>query len=245
MDIEYQNYWFALSIVHPPSSIAGRGIPAFAGTGLPLRRQGHEARGTRAALLLLCFCILMHFAAGCENANKKISLNEQLVKLNQENTQLQKQIEESKAENEKLRERLHVLSDLPEKVKGENLYNLQSVRIGRYTNFYDEDKDGKKEKLIVYLQPIDQDGDIIKVAGAVDVQLWDLSKEQSQALLGQWHVGPDKLKKLWFATLITHYKLTFDVADKIDKLKDPLTLKVTFTDYLTGKIFKEQKVIKP
>jgi len=197
-------------------------------------------------ILLLCFYILMHFAGGCENAGKgKIPLAEQIEKLNEEKTQLQAQIEQAKAENEKLKERLHVLSSLPEKVKGENLYNLQSVRIGRYTNFYDEDKDGKKEKLIVYIQPIDTDGDIIKVAGAVEVQLWDLSKEKEQALLAEWHVGPNQLKKLWFATLMTHYKLTFDVADKIGEFKDPLTVKVTFTDYLTGKVFQEQKVITP
>jgi len=188
----------------------------------------------------------MHFTGGCKNAgNGKISLAEQIDKLNQQNSQLQKQIEQAGAENENLRKRLQVLSGLPEGLKGENLYRLQRINIGRYTNFYDKDKDGKKEKLIVYLQPIDEDGDIIKVAGAVEVQLWDLSKEQSQALLAQWHVGPDQLKKCWLATLMTHYKLTFDVADKIEELKDPLTVKVTFTDYLTGKVFQEQKVINP
>ena len=35
------------------------------------------------------------------------------------------------------------------------------------------------------------------------------------------------------------------VADKIDEFEGPLTLNVSFTDYLTGKVFKEQKVIKP
>jgi len=38
------------SIFHRPSSIVGRGIPACAGTGLPLRRQGDEARETRGVL---------------------------------------------------------------------------------------------------------------------------------------------------------------------------------------------------
>jgi len=233
MDIEYQNYWFALSIVHPPSSIVGRGAR-------------DEARGTRAALLLLCFCTLMHFTGGCENAGPpRVVLDKQIDRLRQDKTQLQQQIEQAGAENEKLRERLQILSGLPAEVKGENLYRLQSIKISRYTNFYDKDKDGKKEQLIVYIQPIDEDGDIIKVAGAVDVQLWDLSKEQSQALLGQWHVGPDQLKKLWFTSLMTHYKLTFDVADKVGEFKEPLTVKVTFTDYLTGKVFQEQKVIKP
>ncbi|MFQ6035613.1 MAG: hypothetical protein ACE5NM_07160 [Sedimentisphaerales bacterium] len=226
-----------------------------------MREQRTEDRGQRTenggqktdlcrlssavCLLTSVFCLLV-FSGGCENASKgKISLAEQIEKLNEEKTRLQQQLEQAGAENEKLRKRLQVLSGLPEDLKGENLYRLQSIKISRYTNLYDKDKDDKKEQLIVYIQPIDQDGDIIKAAGAVDVQLWDLSKESQQALLGQWHVGPETLKKLWFATLMTHYKLTFDVADKIDEFKEPLTVKVTFTDYLTGKVFKEQKVIKP
>ncbi|GAI66166.1 unnamed protein product, partial [marine sediment metagenome] len=32
---------------------------------------------------------------------------------------------------------------------------------------------------------------------------------------------------------------------KIDEFEEPLTVKVTFTDYLAGKVFTEQKVIKP
>jgi len=203
-------------------------------------------RHSTLIVVLLCFCILMHFTGGCENAGPpRVVLAKQIDKLRQDKTQLQQQIEQAGAENEKLRERLQILSGLPAEVKGENLYRLQSIKISRYTNFYDKDKDGKKEQLIVYIQPIDEDGDIIKVAGAVDVQLWDLSKEQSQALLGQWHVGPKQLKKLWFSTLMTHYKLMFDVADKVGEFKEPLTVKVNFTDYLTGKVFKEQKVIKP
>jgi len=83
------------------------------------------------------------------------------------------------------------------------------------------------------------------MAGAVDVQLWDLNKTDSEALLDEWRVEPEELKKLWFATMITiNYRLTFDVADKIESMEEPLTVKVTFTDYLTGKVFKEQKVIK-
>ena len=64
-------------------------------------------------------------------------------------------------------------------------------------------------------------------------------------MLGQWKIEPDELKKLWFETLVSiYYRLTFNVADIIDNLKEPLTVKVTFTDYLTGKVFTEQKAIK-
>jgi hypothetical protein len=174
-----------------------------------------------------------------------MSLKEQIKKLNEQNSELQKQIKQVKGENEELKNQVQVLSGLPERVKGENLYCLQKIKIGGYTNLYDKDKDGKKERLIVYIQPIDENGDIIKAAGSVDVQLWDLSKEQDQALLCEGHVKPEELKKLWFAAFMTHYRLEFDVTGKINEFKDPLTVKVTFTDYLTGKAFEEQKVIEP
>ena len=172
---------------------------------------------------------------------------EQIQQLKQEKTELTRQIERSENENEQQQEQILVLSGLPEEAKAENLYRLQRIKVTRYTNFYDKDKDGEKEKLIVYIQPLDEEGDIVKATGAVDVQLWDLNSSQAnQALLGQWHITPGQLKKLWFATVITiNYRLTFDVADKIENIQEPLTIKVTFTDYLTGKVFKEQKVIKP
>ena len=199
----------------------------------------------KAVTIILAGCLL-GFVAGCGNGSSKtIPLVNQIEQLRQEKAQLKKQIEQSKTENEQLKKQIQVLSGLP-KDKLKNLYNLQGIKIGGYTNLYDKDKDGEKEKLIVYIQPIDEEGDIIKAAGTVDVQFWDLNKEDSQALLGEWHVTQKQLKQLWFATLITiNYRLTFDIADKIDKFDEPLTVKVAFTDYLTGKVFKEQKVIEP
>jgi len=197
-------------------------------------------------LLFSVFCLL-HFTAGCEETgSRKPSLNKQVHLLEQQNTQLTRQIEQSGTEKEQLQKQIQVLSGLKPQLKPEDIYNLQKVRITRYTNLYDKDKDGKKEKLIVYIKPIDADGDVIKASGEADVQLWDLNKPEGQALLGQWTVKPDELKKLWFATLLTiNYRLTFDVADKVDKFDEPLTVKVTFTDYLSGRVFKEQRVIEP
>ncbi len=222
------------------------------------RGQKSEARGQKSevrcqmsdvrffCLLSSVFCLCV--VAGCENANSiRTPLVEQIGNLTEQNKQLENQLEQTRAENKQLTKQMHVLSGLPEEVKGENLYRLEKIEIGKYTGFFDKDDDGTKEKLIVYIQPIDEEGDIIKATGAVDVQLWDLdSSEADQALLGQWHVEPGELKKLWFATMVTiNYRLTFDIADKVKSFDEPLTVKVTFTDYLSGKVFKEQKVIKP
>ena len=194
---------------------------------------------------ILAGCLLV-FAAGCENAGGQPSLTEQIDRLKQEKKQLARQIEQSETENRQLEKQLQVLSDLPAEARFKSLYNLQKIKLTGYTNLYDKDKDGRYETLIVYIQPIDEEGDIVKAAGAVDVQLWDLNKESGEALLGQWNVEPDELKKSWFATLIIiNYRLTFDVAGLIASDEEALTVKVTFTDYLSGKVFEEQKVIKP
>lgn len=195
----------------------------------------------------LCTYALMLLFAGCETTGTpKAPLADQIKQLTQEKTQLQNQFEKSKAENEQLKQQIQTLSNLPEGVKPENIYSVHGIKITRYTNFYDKDKDGKKEKLIVYIQPVDQEGDVIKAAGDMDVQLWDLSKEDGHAQLGQWHITAEQLKKMWFKTLLAvNYRVILDVGGKVENYKDPLTVEVTFTDRLTGKVFKEQKVIKP
>jgi hypothetical protein len=189
--------------------------------------------------------LTLSFAAGCANSHDKEPPAVKIEQLMQENTQLKLQVEQFNSENKELKDQIQVLSGLPENVKLENLNRLNSIKIGRYTGFFDKDDDGKKEKLIVYIQPTDEQGDALKAAGTVEVQLWDLNKTNGQAMLGQWKVEPDELKKLWFETLVSiYYRLTFDVADIVENLEEPLTVKVIFTDYLTGKVFNEQKVIQ-
>ncbi len=196
-------------------------------------------------LVFLCSCALMFFFAGCESVPNKPTFAEQIKILKEEKSQLQGQADQAETENKQLQKRLNVLAGLKADQKSKTIYNLIQVKLTKYTNFYDKDNNGKKEKLIVYLQPIDEYGDIIKAAGAVDVQLWDLNKKDN-ALLKEWHINPQELQKLWFAAIVTiNYRLTFDLDNNIDGLEGPLTVKVSFTDYLTGKVFEEQKVIKP
>jgi len=188
---------------------------------------------------ILLGIILIVVAAGCETARENVPKdNAQSTQL-----QLQKQVDETKARNEQLENQLKVLGGL--KVTPNEIYDLKQVKIGRYTNFYDKNKDGKKEKLIVYVQPVDKYDDAVKAAGAVDVELWNLNNKDGQALIGQWRVEPPELKKLWFSGMLgANYRLMFDMTDKMDTLQSPLTVKVVFTDYLTGKVFKEQKNIE-
>ena len=104
-------------------------------------------RSSALTPVLLCFYIVTVFIIGCENTeDQKALLFEQVDTLTSQKTQLEDQLQQTQTENEQLKKQVHVLSGLPENVKGENLYNIQSVKITKYTNLYDKDEDGKKEK---------------------------------------------------------------------------------------------------
>lgn len=159
--------------------------------------------------------------------------------------QLQDQVVVLQAENEALRRQLEAVPRGSLDAQSREFHRLQRIRLGAYTGFYDKDKDGTEEKLIVYVQPVDEAGDVVKASGAVDVQLWDLSADPNRALLGAWHVEPKALHTMWFATLVTiNYRLVFDRPPDAP-LDRPLTVKVVFTEGLAGKVFTEQRVVQP
>jgi hypothetical protein len=189
--------------------------------------------------------LFLLFLSGCRNETKDKTLA-QIQTLKIENTSLVEQVAKSQKENEQLTKQIQTLRSLGATLDYKDIYNLQKVTVTRYTTIDDSNSGGKKKELIVYLQPIDETGDIIKASGIVDVQLWDLDKPQTQALLGQWKVEPGQLKKMWYSTFLRiNYRLVFDVSKIVAKYDHPLTVKVKFTDYLSGKQFEDQREIKP
>jgi hypothetical protein len=160
--------------------------------------------------------------------------------------QLQDQMALLRAENQDLRHQLETPpSKAPPGVGVLPLYRLRDVMISRYSGFYDKDKNGEPDRLIVYLEPVDQAGDVVKAAGTADVQLWDLSQDPNHALLASWRKGPEELFKTWLTTLLAvNYRLVFDRPAGLPNDR-PLTLKVVFTDGLTGQVLTQQRVIPP
>lgn len=204
----------------------------------------HDARPIALGLLITALASLLLAGCGIGSARKD-PLEIKVQKIEMEKADLTRQLEQGKAEIVRLVEQIKALSAVgPD--KRIDLYRLTDVRITRYSNFYDKNNDGLREKLIVYMQPIDPDGDVVKAAGTVHVQLWNLNNPDGQALLGQWQIDPNELRKMWFSTLISSsYRLVFDTPPALDVLADPLTVKATFTDYLTGETFRTQEAIDP
>lgn len=206
--------------------------------------QWSESRGSDGLYVLAALAAVL--LAGCDIGSARMSPLEMKARdLEREKAQVAGQLEQSQIELEQMKNQVRALAVLPPG-RPKDFYSLGAVTIGRFTGFYDKNEDGKRDKLVVYVQPVDRTGDTIKAAGVVSVQLWNLNNASDQVLLGQWQVQPEELFKLWFNTLAsTAYRLTFDAPLTPEILAQPLTVKATFTDALTGQVFTDQYVIQP
>ena len=182
---------------------------------------------------------------GCHQGKPKSTKPEKGVDSELEKRRLESSIKQLEQARDSLQQQVNTLAGLPEAVNKAQYYQVKEAKLSKYTGLYDKDRDGACEKLIVYIKPIDQDGDIIKAAGRVTVQLWDLNSESAEALLGSWTVEPEQLRTLWFAAMMNiNYRLVFDLPAGAASRPGPLTVKVAFTDLLSGVVFNQNALAK-
>jgi hypothetical protein len=213
---------------------------------MKMRTQNTEFR-IQNVITILCICGILVFG-GCEE-KKQIKTAKEPPALKQkavnEDMNSARNYAKLAAENKRLKEQLEALRGIDRPARIEALSTLNAIEIAGRSGLYDKNKDKKNETLIVYIKPIDDMGDVIKAAGAVEIELWDLNAKKTQeALLKSWAIEPNELKKNWSGSLMTcYYKFQFDVNSVLTGQEKDLTLKAQFTDYLTGKVLKAQKVV--
>jgi len=199
---------------------------------------------SQVSLVAAVAAVIMFVVSGC--GNNQQSLWDQIKQLGSEKTELKLQVEKLQAENKQLAQQVETLSVLSPELRLDAIPTVEKIELGKRCGIYDKDRDGIKEKLIVYVCPLDRTADTIKTPGRVTVQLWNLNSNKDKALIAKWQIEPAELIKLWSGTLMTnYYRLKFDVRDLLDGSETELTIKVDFTDYVTGKLLSAQRVIKP
>jgi hypothetical protein len=216
-----------------------------------IKRMEIERRDTRPCgftgvrQLFLCIAGLLIFS-GCEK--KSTIQTEKQGKPTLSPVSIQQENIKIKAENEQLKKQIETLIGIDKPVRIDAISTVSMIELTGRSGIRSKNKDSNdvNEVLIVYLKTIDDMGDVVKAPGEAKIELWDLNAKPADALLGSWTVEPGKLKKSWSGSLMTnYYKLTFDVkAIPTNKKRQELTLKAEFTDYMSGKILKSQKVIK-
>ena len=177
---------------------------------------------------------------GCETPDK--SLWDQISELDREKSHLKQRVDSLETENAALKEQMQTLTAIGPDKRATAMTSAQKISLEKRTGLADKDKDGVKETLVVYLRPYDSSGDAVKAVGAVNLQLWDLDAAPKEALLREWNITPEELKGMWSGTMLTsYYRIANNISDLLAKPRKNLTVKITFTDYVTGKILSDQK----
>lgn len=113
------------------------------------------------------------------------------------------------------------------------LFTTHGIRLGRLT--------GQDDKgLVIHLIPTDDAGDDFKAAGGITVEAFDLAAEGKR--VGRWEFDAAKARSFWNGTGLRYeYVVPCPWTDK--PATSQLTVKVTFNDALTGRVFDTQQVV--
>ena len=137
-------------------------------------------------------------------------------------------------------EQIRVLQALGPK-RLDKLFHVRRIELSRHTSGVNLDGKPGHDAIRVYLAPVDQHGSTIKAAGSVTIQLYDLAAKPKENLLGEYRWTVDEASKKWSSFFLQHY--TFTCKWKAGPPRhDTVTVRVEFTDYLTGKPLTAQKV---
>lgn len=194
----------------------------------------------------LAFTIVLTVSTLFSGCGKSVedSLWQQIKTLQEEKTALTLENEKLRRENQQCNQQVATLQGLGDRRTGA-MDTIRKIEIGSRSGFFDKDKNGTKETLIVYVRPLDSVQDSVKAVGEISVALWRLEADQSQGgLLKQWHISSDELQKLWAGTLANScYRVSFPAEDVIRDGTRNLTVKVQFIDYGSGKTLDAQLAV--
>ncbi|MCD6304187.1 MAG: hypothetical protein J7M21_04415, partial [Planctomycetes bacterium] len=124
----------------------------------------------------------------------------------------------------------------------EKLYTVRRIALGRATGAVDIDGNTGDDAVKVYLEPIDQYGSVIKAAGEVTIQLYDLAAKPGENLLAQYHYDVEATAGAWRSGFVAYYYVfTCPWKDRRPS-RGEVTVRVVFLDYLTGREFSRQTV---
>lgn len=189
------------------------------------------------ALSLLCLLV------GCND--QKQFIDDSRAQLIQEKRQLQQEKAALEQANAQLKEQIATLQKFPSD-RMDQFVKVEKIEFGKFTRAYDgdieQDPDGYDDGVIVYLILKDQYGDVIKAAGTVEIEIWDLAAGKD--IIGEV-IPMSDLQDYWLSGPLTnHYKFQLPWPKDHPPANRFLTLKLRFQEALTGKTFEEHKKIE-
>jgi hypothetical protein len=190
--------------------------------------------------------LLAAWTAGCEPTVPKAKfdqLNQTWLDTLRDNRELTRSNQQLGETIGRQNQQIATLQHLGDK-RLEKLYYVTDLELGRRSGGIDRDGQAGDDAVIVYLQPVDREGAVIKAAGDVTIQLYDLANPPAENLIGEYHWSVDELGQTWAGGFLgsSQFSLLCPWPDG-PPAHGQITIRATFTDYLTGRTFTAQKTV--
>ena len=198
-------------------------------------------RNTWAAVCLLAGALALAF--GCDAGRQLGGPQQGVTDAQAELRRLKKANEELLATIADQQQQIDTLLSLG-KERLEKLYRVQEIALGRYTGGVDLDGKAGHDGIKVYVEPLDQHGSVLKAAGQVIVELYDLAADPKENLIGKYQWSVDETAEHWSSGFVS-YHYSFECPwQPAPPRHGEITVRVSFVEYLTGKTFTAQKHCK-
>lgn len=192
-------------------------------------------------------CLLT--AGGCISfdtvpAEKFQNTQRALQREQEKNARLEDEIARQQRTIENLQERIGQMRGQDGNFEQDLVYPDKIVLAGMSGGYDRDDKPGD-DGIVLYIQPVDGDGDVVKVAGELGVTLLDLHEPTAPVVIASYEFDVPTTRSLWYGKLMTsHWTVRCPWPPTGPPAHDAITVQVTFDDLLTGQRLKLQEVIE-
>jgi len=193
-----------------------------------------------AALLLACALLLS--VAGCWSPGPT-ELNRRIKQLEEAVADRDRQLAALQTTIDEQRKRINEIRAFkPEDL--ERTFYPEKIVIASLSGGDDYDGQPGDDGITVHLRPVDRDGDAVKVAGDIRIELYDLANPPDQNLVGVYEVPVDRVREHWYGKLATYHYTIRCPWPKDPPRHDEITIRAVFRDYLTQRVMTAQSVCR-
>lgn len=206
----------------------------------PLRPTRFRRFGLSRACSVVGLTLLS--LSGCGNTVPTERYNQaqqELLACKESTTKLQSQLTDQERSIRTLQQQVSELRS--SKAPFDDLVTVDRIELDRLSAGYDTDGKPGDDGVVLYVQPKDKEGAVLKVAGTLKVTLFDLQNPPESNVLAEYNFDAKTTRGLWFGRLMTNH-FTIRCPLPIRPAHDRITAEVVFTELLTGRTFRAQGV---
>ncbi|HSW46057.1 MAG TPA: hypothetical protein VLM89_10855 [Phycisphaerae bacterium] len=191
--------------------------------------------------------LAVSLGAGCNTvpAEKYQDTQRNLLLAQEKVRSLEQQLAEEQQLSRQLQGQMTRLRGLSRPEMLDELVTPVRIRLAKLSGGYNSDGQAGDDGLVLYVQPVDRDGHVIKAAGTIKITILDPLCPPNRNVVAEYKFDVPTTRKMWYGRLMTsHFTVRCPWPTGQVPIHDELIAHVVFVDMLTGRMVTTVKSFK-